>query len=150
MKVFAYKVVGGVPMSKFSLPLIHLLSLTLTGCCNTSKPISSYSELDSSYFVEPSHIHDLEDNLVYFYSETCGHCENLKAEIFSVIITTNLPLLLCEYSEEIPVVFIKEEVFSNYENNIISIMGVPSLMIIKNKKITSYYVGESEVLQGFI
>ena len=121
--------------------LLPFLCYVLTSC---------FVNAELTYPIENT-IHNpfsITNCLLYFYSTHCGHCENIKQEILSFNPTKEYPLYFIEYCEEILIVSTKEEVIENYDKEILSIVGVPSLMLIQNKKITSYYLGESEVLQG--
>lgn len=89
-----------------------------------------------------------DDYLVYFYSETCGHCKELKQEIISF------------YLKDITLMyFVCTDIEAKYgpRANLLGIdnitdfyiFGTPFLLRLTNHIVSSYYVGKEEV-NGYI
>jgi thioredoxin-related protein len=99
-----------------------------------------------------------EEYYVYFFSESCGHCVDLKAEMEDWLPTigdTQLNLYLVDTGkvenqgvyytgeEELP---LAEEMEASKEYKI---AGTPSLMHFKNNELQNYFIGGPEIM-GFL
>ena len=142
-------------MRHYQKIILFFISALLGSCfkqgqSSTSKTSSSSTSIKSldygdfkDCFLFYSNIFsvDKEKYYVYFFSKTCGHCNNLKSFVLSKVIDKDIYLV--ESSEE---VIFKEDVSSTIGLTSIEgfgILGYPSLIEIKEKIITKNIGGIS-------
>ena len=117
-----------------------LYLLLITAC----EPINN----DHTYI----YLHDLflnnEQCLVYFYSEHCGHCISIKAEIDNFQSYSKLPFYYLDVDEnEITFKPDQDKVIGVNNLEDFYIVGTPSLLEFKESTVSNYYLGESEILE---
>lgn len=133
-------------MKKINSLVIPLL--LITGCtANQSKSIKhNYHETKealitwSDVFNQPEH-----DYLVYFYSERCGHCNEIKNQVIDYYLSSiNAMYFVCT---DIEAVFGQQgEIIgvSNIEE--FYILGTPFLIEIHEYVVMNYYAGTRAIL----
>jgi thioredoxin-related protein len=135
------------------MKLFCLSVLIIITSCSLQNNIFNQKNYDYDDFI---HLHiewkDLfeiaEDQyLVYIYSHGCGYCQSIKNEIFNYVLkSSSYPLYFVIASSEI-----------NRHKNIdltigaesvdeVFIVGVPSILFIKNNVLTSQYVGVKQIV----
>ena len=133
-------------MKKLNSLVIPLL--LLTGCSgNQKKPIQhNYHETRDSLiswqdvFNQPEH-----DYLVYFYSERCGHCNEIKNQVISYYLSTsNKMYFVCT---DLDAVFGQQGDLIGVNNiDDFYIFGTPFLIEIHEHTIMNYYAGTKAIL----
>lgn len=86
-----------------------------------------------------------DDYLCYFYSETCGHCQNLKNEIIEYSFTSPIPFYFVKNSPDFIVSENIEDTIGVSSLEHFFIKGTPSLIEIKNKKVNKNIAGEIKI-----
>ena len=89
--------------------------------------------------------------VVYFFSETCGHCTNIKKDIISYYLKGIEPMFFVKNPK-------KEEYYASSSYNLIGIdnstdlriYGVPGLLEIEEKEVLNYHFGEKQILSYLI
>lgn len=130
-------------MSKLKLIIFSILLLT---SCNNETPIyHNYHETKNS-LISWHDIFTQEENnyLVYFYSERCGHCNEIKQDVISFYLEDIYPMyFVCT---DIEVVLGPKNSLVGIDNiNDFYIFGTPFLLNLVDHKVDSYYGGASEV-----
>ena len=128
-------------------PKTILLALLVTAC-NSPTPIEQkeydYSDIETK--IRWSDIFEqLEDNYsVYFYSQTCGHCKELKQDILSYYFGNYEKLYFVETDEN--TVFGPQNDLVGVDSiECFFIFGTPFLINIDNWKISNYYAGSTKI-----
>lgn len=82
----------------------------------------------------------------YIYSDTCGHCKEIKQDVISAALNGKVRIYFITYSKEIPII-------TNATNNIgvddyesLGIIGTPTLFEINNSIVTECYTGSSSII----
>ena len=83
---------------------------------------------------------------VYFYSNSCQHCEKIKEDVLTTISMNRELFYLTEYSNEIPIGFNVMETLGKEKIEEVYIMGTPSLIEISNHYVALNIAGENEIL----
>lgn len=132
-----------------------LLTLTLLSCSKNNGGGSEKQEQVLSYDLieekciewDKIFLQDEDDYLVYFFRETCGHCNAIKSDVLSYYLL-----------EKEVMYFIKNpnnpEYFSKTMENLrgindisnFKIYGVPLLLEILNGEVLNYHYGEKQIL----
>ena len=136
-------------------PFLFLLSILLIGCSNNANE-SSYEEIESIQYdyqdVEDSHIIwdellNFDDQyLVYIYSVTCGHCNQIKQDILSFYFLNKVTMYFVSYDKSIPVISSPETNIGKGNIEEIGIAGTPTLFEIKDKIIINCFTGTNEII----
>ena len=127
--------------------ILTLLSVPLISCVQTANNtiIEDYSDVETSIsWYEVFSFNG--EYLVYFYSEHCAHCKEIKNEVlyyYSKHIETMYFVCTDEYA-----------VFSKGDNLIgmtsiddFYILGTPFLIRIYEKELVNYYAGSSKIAE---
>lgn len=136
--------------------ILLLFPLLLVGCSPTNNSYSTYlfnkadAQIDDTYFgttnVSSTQIKYMIDSnssfSLYFYSTTCSHCVTAKETIKSYINEYHQLIYSMEYSASG-----YQSLVNEYPNIFDSVLFTPSLIIIKEKKLT--YTFDSDVLQSY-
>lgn len=127
--------------------ILLTLTLLLSGCTSSVQQVEKeYDYSDVTAFVLWNDIFKQEEKeySVYFFSQTCGHCKELKQEI------------ICYYFENVEILYFLETnedtVFGPPSdltgiNSIedFNIYGTPFLINIENGTVINYYAGSSKI-----
>ncbi|MBR2507108.1 MAG: hypothetical protein IKB70_09495 [Bacilli bacterium] len=92
-----------------------------------------FSQSNSEYFV-------------YIYSLSCLHCQNIKEEIISFVISEKYPTYLIECTKDIPISNNIEDCIGSSSYVDVVIKGTPSLLQIKNGYLILNIAGSKEIL----
>ena len=122
--------------------------LVLAGCKedHIKDDKHNYHETKDSLIGWNETFNQIEDEyIVYFYSETCGHCNSIKQDVISFYLKEYIPMyFVCT---DLGVVYGKNKDIVGVDNiDEFFIYGTPSLCEINSHKVESYYVGEKEIL----
>lgn len=142
-------------MNKIIIGLIVLLSLLIMGIFGTQAMISQSDLYKNAEHIDASEVLEQDgDNIYYFYQETCSHCTAMKpsmTEFYDVIKDTDTNFYLVDMttdanaaywstdSSEAPMV---EDIKSNDD---LQIIGTPTMVTTKDKEVTNYGVGGTEI-----
>lgn len=91
-----------------------------------------FSQSNSEYFV-------------YIYSLSCLHCQNIKEEVISFVISEKYPTYLIEYTKDIPISNNVEDCIGSSSYVEVTIKGTPSLLQIKNGYLILNVAGSKEI-----
>ncbi|MCK5761518.1 MAG: thioredoxin family protein [Candidatus Izimaplasma sp.] len=80
-----------------------------------------------------------DEYLVYFYSEGCGHCQQIKYDVLEFADDNN---------ENIKVYFLDAGIASGY-NNISGMNGTPSVLLIVDGQLIDLVAGDTSILSLF-
>ena len=83
---------------------------------------------------------------LYFYSKTCGHCEQIKNSIIEYALSSIDDFYFVEYVEEIPLTTNIELTIGAESWDDFAIRGTPSLAKIENKKVVCNLCGTNDIL----
>ena len=114
---------------------------------------SSYETIKHNYHEIKDHLISLSDifiqeedtYLVYFYSERCGHCNELKQDILSYYFKQITPMYFICTDIEI-VTGPPKDLLGISDINEFYIFGTPFLTLIKDGTVADYYVGKVQIL----
>ena len=132
--------------------LMLLFTLPLIGCTKRTGVTSEmivydYSDV-SDKAIEWKQLFDIEKELyfVYIYSLTCPHCKEIKQDVLNGSINDGWDIYYIEYNSEIPIGERKEQYIgvSNYED--MAIIGVPTLLEIKEHTLNEMYIGSTSII----
>ena len=133
-------------MKKCKSLLIPLL--VLCGCTTTKKEeLHNYHEIKDRQ-IEWNSIfkQEEEDYLVYFYSERCGYCNEIKQDVLKFYLADYLPMyFVC--TDYDAVVGPRSDLTGVDNIDDFYIFGTPFLARLLEHKIANYYVGVSEIRQ---
>ena len=133
-------------MKKISSLIIPFIILTSCNDENNSDDSHNYHETKESLIVWNDTFNQKEDEyIVYFYSETCGHCNAIKQDVISFYLKEYIAMyFVCT---DLGVVYGNNKSIIGIDNiDDFFIYGTPSLCEIFSHKVESYYVGEKEIL----
>ena len=135
--------------------LTVFLPLLTLGCSSSMSSFEYLSEEKIYDYEDVEHlmiswdqILDKDDKyFAYVYSETCGHCKEIKQVVLEKALLGKDAFYFVKYDKEIPVI-------TNAELNIgcssyfdLGIMGTPTLFEINNHTVISCYTGSNEILK---
>ena len=135
--------------------LLLLLSVTLLGCAKTtnSSEIYSSSTVEYDYNDVEERVIEWKDVLskddeyhVYVYSQTCGHCKEIKQTVLEyAIMHENFYFVI--FDKTLPI--INNDLLnigaSNYET--MGIVGTPTLFEIDNHIVSECYTGSALIIE---
>lgn len=123
----------------------HLLSiLILCGCSNNELPSSSYPEHQYSEIADLMITYDRgfdideNDHFLYFYSETCYYCKQIKDEVIDFAINKHFPIYFIQANDSIPSNHNAEEINQTIKSNDVNDLFVgatPQLVLIEQGRI---------------
>ena len=88
----------------------------------------------------------IDNCFIYIYSESCRHCEAIKQVVLKSRLEKNHPIYFIPYDNSIPIISDKDLMIGVDKYEDVGIVGVPSLFILEDKKITSYLVGGGDIV----
>lgn len=133
-------------MKKIVSLLVPLL--TVCGCStssSTSETIHNYHETKNSLIPwSDVFLQEENDYLVYFYSERCGHCNEIKQDVISFYLKDLINMyFVCT---DIEAVFGQSKDLIGVNNiNDFYIFGTPFLSRISSYCVSEYYVGSTQI-----
>lgn len=130
--------------------LLPLVTLFMVSCSKDSKVVAE--EYDYS---DVSHLHICWDDIfeindaqyfVYIYSNTCGHCQEIKQEIISYALKHE-SIYLIKFNNNIPIINDRNQVIGKDKVEDLGIVGTPSMFLINNHIVEANYVGKKEIIR---
>ena len=129
---------------------IMLLTFMLSGCVSSPKPPEIVPEVHEYSDIEQSRIswndifaQEQETYKVYFYSESCGYCRELKEDIISYY-KKGIEVIYFVCTDEYAVFNTGDLIGINNINDFF-ILGTPMLVEITNSTVTNSYAGLSMI-----
>ena len=135
--------------------LILLLTFIIISCSARANDISVNKTDNLSYETIEDKVISWDDvflqaddfYLVYFFSETCGHCNAIKMDIISYYLAKIEPMYFVKNPS-------KDEYYASSSYKIIGITnskdlriyGVPGLLEIEDWTVLNYHFGEKQIL----
>lgn len=135
--------------------LILLLTPLIAGCSSQQGEVVKADEqiaLDYSDFKELQlkwkdlFLPAKSQYFVYFYSNSCQHCEKIKEEVLQTIDKNRDLFYLTEFSTEVQTGFNVMETIGKERIEEVYIMGTPSLIEISNHYVALNIAGENEII----
>ena len=83
---------------------------------------------------------------VYFYSETCSHCKNIKNEVIGYSLSNQTPMYFVTFNKEVVVSHDISNTIGLTSVEGLSILGTPSLLDIESGVIVQNIAGETAIL----
>lgn len=123
-----------------------LVTLLITGCAPNEQIVHNYHEIKNRLISwNDIFIQEEKTYLVYFYSERCGNCNELKQDILSYYFKDITPMyFVCT---DLEVVIGKPiELIGISDINEFYIFGTPFLTLINEQSVADYYVGKDQIL----
>lgn len=102
--------------------------------------ISYQIEWKNVFFTAKSHY------FVYVYSETCGHCEQIKQQVLNYVDSGNIDTYLVHFTKDIPVKNDVGETIGSTSIENVWILGTPTLLEIEDKVLITNVAGPSRIL----
>lgn len=147
-------------MKKIVIVLLAILVILVGGLVVLQKnsPTSQYAKLydEAEHLTSDQLLDDTEGtNLLYFYQETCSHCNNIKNDVAEFYY--NKPADIDFYLVDGAVTDNQDIWFSGENADFVApngpvtadtdikIQGTPTLIEIKDGEITQFLVGEEEI-----
>ncbi len=84
---------------------------------------------------------------VYIYSQTCGHCNNIKKTVLDYVYNEKDWFYIMEYSSLIPIITNTKITIGKTKTEDIGILGTPTMLGITNKTLTLNIAGEKDILE---
>lgn len=137
-------------MKKKLLSLTFILLTLLSSCSITNSSdliYEDYNQLEE-YQITWKDLFSLSNSeyFVYIYSLSCLHCQNIKEEVISFVISEKYPTYLIEYTKDIPISNNVEDCIGSSSYVDVTIKGTPSLLQIKNGYLILNVAGSKEIL----
>lgn len=137
-------------MKKKLLSLTFILLTLLSSCSITNHSdliYEDYNQLEK-YQITWKDLFSQSNSeyFVYIYSLTCLHCQNIKEEVISFVISEKYPTYLIEYTKDIPISNNVEDCIGSSSYADVTIKGTPSLLQIKNGYLILNVAGSKEIL----
>lgn len=129
---------------------LTLLIVSLSSCTNqeSKKEVveHSYDEVidQSISWLEIFSISE-KDYLLYFYSETCPHCQEIKNEIIEYSLSVSEPFYFVKESEGFVYRTNIEDTIQVSTLEFFFIKGTPTLVEIKDKKVNKNIAGVTKI-----
>jgi len=87
----------------------------------------------------------LNDYYIYFFSESCGHCNNFKEIFLTYFYTSNKEIFFVNTEAKSVVKNNQNSIFGINKIEDLYIPGTPSLYEIEYSTVTHYYIGVSSI-----
>lgn len=134
---------------RFIVSILITLSIS---ACNPNTTSFNFSSPSAYDYAQMNHIEWVDllnqqecDYITYIYSETCGHCREIKNEILYFASSYQDPTYFVIYVKEIPLIDDKEQVIDKDKIEEIGILGTPTLFHVVNHKINENIVGSKDI-----
>ena len=88
---------------------------------------------------------DSDDYYTYIYSETCGHCREIKQDVIKKAMEMK-NIFFVPFTKEIPIISDAEAVIGKSDFESLGIIGTPTLFRIQNHMISEHHVGSHDIL----
>ena len=132
---------------------VFLLSSILLVSCTQSVSPGEENAAKEMIKISWSDVFNKEDDhyLVYFYSEECGYCASIKAEMLNYFEVTTYQMYFVDIlnNEDVAIKHTGDSPVGLTSVEELFILGTPSLLEIEDKTVTNYYAGVNAI-RGFI
>ena len=130
--------------------LLPLMTMFLVSCANENKVVAEehdYSDV-SHLLICWNDIFKIKDRkyFVYIYSETCGHCQEIKQDIISYALNHD-SFYFIKFNSGIPIINDKNQVIGKDKVEELGIVGTPSMFLIIDHIVEANYVGKKEIIK---
>ena len=136
-------------MRHLILPCLSVC-LLFTGCVKEKQieqPVYEYKDIDHLTIKWKDIFHiERDDYYTYIYSETCGHCREIKQTVISKALETE-NIFFIQFTKDIPIINDREAVIGKNDFESLGIIGTPTLFHIQNHVISEHYVGSHDILE---
>lgn len=127
--------------------LLMFLSVFLISC---NKNKDTYETFKAQHLsVRESFNQDYEEYYLYFYSNTCPHCNNIKKIIFKQAKNEELPLFFINGRDVAGILnFTDDPTYTNYgvtKFSDLKLLGYPTLLLIRNGRVIVQFTGQDEI-----
>lgn len=135
-------------MSKYLLVIYGVL-LSISSCFSElpkNIEITSFlavEDIELSQIFAQNSLH----YLLYFYSDTCGHCLRIKDTILDFYYSYKGNMYFVNADKGVAIGKDRSALIGVNNLDNFYILGTPSLFTIDYHKITNYYLGEQEILE---
>ena len=135
--------------------LFSFMSLVLLNGCASKKEEIVKEESKEYEYEDVSHLmiawsqifeQAETDYMTYFYSETCGHCKQIKQQIIDIALNGTNKIYFVKFTDEIPIIADKSSVIGKDSFNDLGIVGTPSIYVISSHIIIDYIVGSNNII----
>lgn len=147
-------------MSNF-IKFINLLLIIFQLCCCNKQSSNNKTEIDEPLIssfdyenfpnscIEYDELINLNVNnsYLYFYSTTCGHCNNIKNSVLNFLCNSKNEFFLVEFNENIEICNELYIDFNNFTINDFCIYGTPTLVYIKDFIFDIMLSGSNQILE---
>jgi predicted bacteriocin transport accessory protein len=135
---------GGDIMRNKKLILTLLIIKLLTSCANETT--YSYSDIEhleiawnNIFFIAKP------DYLIFIYSESCSHCQELTNEIIPFSLAGKYPTYYVKFTNEIPISSDVSDTYFKTKVEEIKILGTPSLLRITDGILVLNIAGTNDI-----
>ena len=134
------------------LLILPLMTLLIVGCKNNKEEVKA-KEYDYSDVKELTvcwnNIFDIESEnyYTYIYSETCGHCNEIKQQVISYALANYGSLYFVPFNKDIPIVDDPLIALEKDKIEDLGIVGTPSMFLITNHVIKKNIVGTKQIIE---
>ena len=130
--------------------LFPLMTVFLVSCANENKVVAEehdYSDV-SHLLICWGDIFKIKDRqyFVYIYSETCGHCQEIKQDIISYALNHD-SFYFIKFNSGIPIINDRNIVIGKDKVEELGIVGTPSMFLITDHIVEVNYVGKKEIIR---
>ena len=130
--------------------LLLVFPLLMCSCSNKSeiKEIVYSYDMVREKHIEWNNLFSVNDNdyFVYIYSNSCGHCNEIKKDVIEACLNGKLDLYFVAYTNDIPIIDDSESVIGKNEIDDMGIIGTPTLFHINDFAITEQFIGAKSIL----
>lgn len=130
--------------------LLPLMTMFLIGCTKENKVVAEeYDYSDISHLsICWDDIFKIEDKqyFVYIYSETCGHCQEIKQDVISYALNHD-SFYFIKFNSGIPIINDRNLVIGKNKIEELGIVGTPSMLLITKHIVEANYVGKKEIIR---
>ena len=133
----------------------HLILPCLSACLLLANCTNKNNIPDRTYeYEDVSHLSiqwedlfqvNIDDYYAYIYSESCGHCREIKQDVISKALQHGF-IYFIPFSSDIPIVQDSSFVIGKNDIESIGIIGTPTLFHIQDHMITEQYIGSHDIL----
>ena len=133
------------------LLILPLMTILLT-CCSSNKEVIAkeydYNDIVDLKLCWNDVLTVQSDNYyAYIYSETCGHCNEIKQEVISYALSNFGQLYFIPFNKEISIITDRNSVLEKDDVNDLGIVGTPTMFLIINHVVKENYVGKKEIVK---
>ena len=131
----------------FVLPLLALL---MVGCTKKNEKVEDkeydYSDINHLKICWDEILSQIQVSyFVYIYSETCGHCKEIKQQVIDYALNHD-GFYFVSYNNRIPIIDDESFVVGKSNINELGIVGTPTLFLIEEHIVKENIVGKNNII----